>query len=111
MLKVLKLVEKKKDEIDQNEIMRQLQEEGIEDPLVESDLQAFYLLLTVITEGEAHDVTNGSPRNGLEAWRRLRERYDPLTETAKNTSMVRVLRPQPIKNVKQVLAGIDRWED
>ena len=70
-----------------------------------------YTSLAQLTEGEALTIIkNVADRNGLEAWRRLSNRFDPRTEGRTVNMLMQVLQP-PMCKLPDLSAGIEQWEE
>eukprot|EP00971_Amphidinium_carterae_P301320 5986447-Amphidinium_carterae.1 len=60
----------------------------------------FYLALSLQVTGEALvKVQNVRDRNGLEAWRRLRDEYEPRTKGQQRHRLTKLLRPEKATSV------------
>ena len=88
-----------------------------DDPIDGTDTEAFtdittnenealhaYLMLN--TAGEPRTIVKGSLGNGLEAWRRLKNRYDPETEMNQIGATIRALKPPQGEPAQGLAAGI-----
>ena len=73
--------------------------------------EALHAYLMVNTHGEPRTIIKGSLGNGLEAWRRLKNRYDPETEMNQIGATIRALNPPKVLNIGELLPAIERWED
>ena len=72
---------------------------------------ALYDVLATITKGEAFMVVQGAQEaGGLEAWRRLNEKYSPNTPAAALTALKRVMNPVRVKHFKELPKRIEEWE-
>ena len=63
-----------------------------------------------ILEGEPADM-EANADSGLEAWRRLWRRYFFTTNARAIQKMQRILKPETVKKISQVLPAIERWEE
>ena len=70
-----------------------------------------YTALMTLTEGDGFDVVIGSgDGHGLDAWRRLHKRYDPLTQNKSRGLLKEVLQPARTK-VDDLLGALERHEE
>ena len=77
---------------------------------MELDRQLYAALMT-LTEGDGFDVVIGSgDGRGLDAWRRLHKRYDPLTQNKSRGLLKEVLQP-PRSKIDDLLASLERHEE
>ena len=69
-----------------------------------------YYVLTLQTEGVATGIIKGVPENnGLEAWRRLWAKFEPIRHTKSANILRNVLTPKFSK--KNFLAELQEWEN
>ena len=66
--------------------------------------------LAEFTEGESWNMISNCKKNGLEAWRRLRGRFDPATGGRKRNLLRNVLNPGQC-SLENLGSGIERWEE
>ena len=70
------------------------------------------IALTYVLEGEAEAIlTNSGDGNGLEAWRRLQQRFDPRSNARDLVDTQRIIKPTPCKTMQEVLPALEKWED
>ena len=70
-----------------------------------------YTVLMTLVEGESFDILVGSgPGEGLEAWRRLHKRWDPLT-TGRARGLLREIFSPGRANVGELQGAVERLED
>ena len=67
-------------------------------------------MLSLLTEMEAFSIVQISARNGLEAWRRLHRRYDPISGGRRRNLLRAVMAPQRVKLV-ELGTALEIWED
>ena len=72
-------------------------------------LQQMHIMLMDLTSGEANDIVANSRKNPLEAWRRLRKRYDPTAGGRKRNLLRTIISPGRC-SLLELQAGIERWE-
>ena len=61
---------------------------------------ALYTLLTAFTEDQAHKlVRNAGDGEGLEAWRKLSQEFDPITNMRRQTILSLVQDPPRVEDV------------
>ena len=72
-------------------------------------LQQMHTALMGLTSYEANDIVANSRKNPLEAWRRLRKRYDPTTGGRKRNLLRTIICPGRC-SLLELHAGIERWE-
>ena len=67
--------------------------------------------LCFLTSGEANVIVRSAVKqSGFVAWRKLTERYDAKTPAKMLRNLMRVIRPEMIKNVKDVPRKVEEWE-
>ena len=70
-----------------------------------------YDILNMLCEGEALIVVLGvEEMDGLAAWQKLHELYNPRTMARVMQRLMRVVTPQKLQDVKQVTTAVERWE-
>ncbi|CAK0798924.1 unnamed protein product, partial [Prorocentrum cordatum] len=69
-----------------------------------------YSMLVQITEGEANDIVCNSGSNGMEAWRKLSRRFDPLTGGRVRNLLRQIISPGRC-SVDVIAGGLERWEE
>jgi len=79
-------------------------------PHVASVNQQFKTVLSHLTEMEAYSIVQNCSRNGLEAWRRLHRRYDPITGGRRRNLLRAIMAPQRVK-IEDLGAALETWED
>ena len=72
-------------------------------------LQQMHTALMFLTSYEANDIVAKSRKNPLEALRRLRKRYDPMTGARKRNLLRTIISPGRC-SILELRAGIERWE-
>ena len=72
-------------------------------------LQHMHTALMALTSHEANDIVANSRKNPLEAWRRLRKRYDPTTGGRKRNLLRTIISPGRC-SLLELQAVIERWE-
>ena len=73
--------------------------------------EQLYTILCGITEGEAFDIVNASPAGkGLESYRRLCHRFDPMTEGRRANMWRSITNPEKLK-LEDLAGGIEIWEE
>ena len=66
-------------------------------------------LLSYLTEGEAWSIVQNCNRNGLEAWRKLHKRFDPVTGGRRRNLLRAIMAPARIK-VEDIGNALQVWE-
>ena len=69
-----------------------------------------YSVLIQVTEGEANDIVCNSRGSGLEAWRKLTRRWDPLTGGRVRNLLRFVISPGRAK-MEELHGVLERWEE
>ena len=70
-----------------------------------------YATLTSVVSGEALSVVRGvMSGDGWEAWSRLALRYDPKTPAKSLMSMMVVMQPRKIKDIRELPKAVQEWE-
>ncbi len=77
----------------------------------ETDARELYVYLMHHLLGEPRIIAKGANGNGIEAWRKLKMRYDPVSETSQVNVLLQVLQPTRARNVKETLSCIEKWEE
>ena len=72
-------------------------------------LQQMHTALLALTSYDANDIVANSPKNPLEAWRRLQKRHDPTTGGRKR-NLLRTITSPGRCSLLELQAGIERWE-
>ena len=67
-------------------------------------------LLLLITSGDALGIVEPYPGEGYEAWRRLSERFDSLSETYTYEKMNSMMRQNQCKSIVDIPAAIGKFE-
>ena len=67
-----------------------------------NDNEALHANILVHTNGEPRSITRRFGGNGLEAWRKLKSRYDPETEMNQIGAALRALRPAKFVDIKDL---------
>ena len=71
---------------------------------------ALYTLLTAFTEDQAHKlVRNAGDGEGLEAWRKLSQEFDPITNMRRQTILSLVQDPPRVEDVKCLGPALEDW--
>ena len=85
--------------------------EGVEPAKLAEINGQVYSCLLALTETEAFDITVGSgDGEGLESWRRLHRRYDPLT-TGRSRGLLREILAPGRARLEDLLGAVERLED
>eukprot|EP00971_Amphidinium_carterae_P063549 1257648-Amphidinium_carterae.1 len=80
-------------------------------PARESLARQLYLALSLQVSGEALvKVQNVRDHNGLEAWRRLCDEYEPRTKGQQRHRLTKLLRPEKAASVDRTMYAIEAWE-
>jgi hypothetical protein len=77
---------------------------------VEDKIHQLYSVLVQITEGEANDIVCNSSGQGLEAWRKLARRYDPLARGRIRNLLLYVINPGR-STINDLQGALERWEE
>ena len=72
-------------------------------------LQQMHTALMALTSYEGNDIVANSPKNPLEAWRRLHKGYDPTTGGRKR-NLLRTIISRGRCSLLELQAVIERWE-
>ena len=98
-------------EISVLEVERQFGPEAMDDIENMAALnQQLKTVLSHLTEGEAFSIVQNCGRNGLEAYRRLHRRYDPMTGGRKRNLLRAIMSPQRVK-LEELGTALETWED
>jgi len=89
--------------------------EGADDadriPDLDRKVQQVYQALMALTEDESQDVVIGAGSgNGLEAWRKLGRRWDPVVAGRKRALLKQIISPERCK-LEQLVGCWERWEE
>ena len=63
-------------------------------------------IATLLVGDEPRDIVKGCPENGLEAWRRLKNRLDPATEATRIHAIIRALQPPKVKHIRAAIPAV-----
>ena len=100
-------------EITARAAQNKLKELDIEDP--DDVIDRLFMLIKGYVVGEAKMICESAEdedvRNGLEAWRLLRERYNPRTPQSENDLQNAILRPDKVSKIGDLMAAIECWEE
>ena len=78
---------------------------------VERTAAELYDALTMLLKGEPFTVARGvADMNGVEAWRRIYQKYNPSTPAAALTALMHVMAPGRVKHQKDLAARIEDWQ-
>jgi len=77
---------------------------------LEEEQHQLYTLLAQVTEHESNDIVYNSGGRGLEAWRRLNRRWDPLTGGRVRNLLRQIANPKRT-TLDQLRADLERWEE
>ena len=77
---------------------------------LQEKLHQLYSVLVQVTEGEANDIVCNSQGRGLEAWRKLARRWDPLTGGRIRTLLRFIISPGRAK-MDELQGALERWEE
>ncbi len=80
-------------------------------PASEADIRELYVYLLHYLAGEPRIIAKGAVGNGVEAWRKLKNRYDPVSETSQVNLLLQVLQPNKVRNAKDLLRTTEKWEE
>ena len=72
--------------------------------ITEDGLKELYVYLLHHVSGEPRIIVKAASNNGLDAWRRLKNRYDPVTEVSQVGFMLQALQPTKINNLNNLMA-------
>ena len=71
-----------------------------------------YGILVMLVTGEAMTVVRGVGDNdGWKAWHRLASRFDPRTPARALRAMMTVMQPKKVKDVRELQATVQDWEN
>ena len=71
---------------------------------------ATFNILVTLVQGEALQMLHMGGFSGLEAWRKLSERYSPATPMKGMQLMMAAINPGKAKGLEETATHIDRWE-
>lgn len=60
--------------------------------------------------GEPRALVSSSPGNGLEAWRELKSRYNPVMTTTEFGYTARLIQPGKVKDARHLQSAISKRE-
>ena len=69
-----------------------------------------YNILIMLCSGEALVIVENHKNMGFEAWRKLKERFDPMGETFVFDKLTNLMRRERCKDIKELPAAIGKWE-
>ena len=79
------------------------------DPQIGSEIHTF---LIAKSDGDAAEIVEGTTGcHGAEAWRRLANHYDPMTDTRNLADRLLVMTPVRAKNLAGLPAAVTKWEN
>ena len=94
------------------EVSVSIEEATLNNPRVsEGEIRELYVYLMHHLMGEPRIIAKGANGNGAEAWRKLKARYDPVSETSQVNVLLQVLQSVRAKNIKEILPCIEKWEE
>ena len=77
---------------------------------LEDKMHQVFAVLMQVTEGEANDVVCNSSGMGLEAWRKLTRRWNPLTGSRLRNLLRHVISPGRA-SLTELPGALERWEE
>ena len=77
----------------------------------ENDDKELYVYLMHHLTGEPRIIAKASDGSGVDAWRRLKVRYDPITEVSQVGLMLQALQPPRASSIKGLMSIIEKWEE
>lgn len=107
---VLTLCQEAQEKVSLSDLLSDVGLEMDEDSLRSLDSQLFTVLAS-LTDDESFDIVSGTPEgSGLEAWRRLHRRWDPLT-TGRTRGLLRAIMSPGRVKLAELQGAIERLED
>jgi hypothetical protein len=74
--------------------------------------QDLAMALSYVLDGEAEAIMcNAGEGAGLDAWRRLQQRFDPRSNARDLVDSQRVIHPPQCKTLQEMLPALERWEE
>ena len=111
--KALQWAKEERCEISVDKALDKIAECGIEE--AEDALDKLHMLIKSYcnTEGKmiCESTESEEARNGLEAWRLLRERLNPHTPQSENDLQNAILRPERVSKLSDLMQAIESWEE
>ena len=92
--------------------IKSLQEAGQIDPEIDAIQNQLYVSLAQLVEGESEKILRNCERlpcRGLEAWRRLTRRWDPMSVGRKRNMLANVLNPEQA-TMQTLSNAIEAWK-
>ena len=85
---------------------------SLTEEIQEANNELYILITSTCEEGsEADDIVKSVEfNNGIEAWRLLRHRYDPLNEVVEDRRLDEAMDPSRCKSLLEVPKAIGEWE-
>ena len=77
---------------------------------LEDKIHQVFAVLMQVTEGEANDIVCNSSGMGLEAWRKLTRRWNPLTGSRLRNLLRHVISPGRA-SLTELPGALERWEE
>ena len=77
---------------------------------LEDKIHQVFAVLVQVTEGEANDTVFNSSGMGLEAWRKLTRRWNPLTRSRLRNLLRHVISPGRA-SLTELPGALERWEE
>ena len=100
-------------EIETAKAITKMKNDGIED--AEEVLDKLFMMIKGHVTGEAKMICESAEdehaRNGLEAWRLLRDRFNPHTPQSENDLQNAILRPDRVTKLSDLMPAIESWEE
>ena len=79
------------------------------DPNLKAFSGRIYEVLIKAAKGEVTAFVKNPQRDGLTAWRRLLQQYDPREQVDKTIAYEKVTRPTPAKNIAETRVKVPQW--
>ena len=74
--------------------------------------QDLAIALSYILDGEADSIlSNAGEGQGLDAWRRFQQRFDPKSNARDLVDSQRIVKPLQCKTLGELLPALEKWED
>lgn len=86
--------------------------EGITHEATNRISQDLAATLSYLLEGESESILNNAgDGNGLDAWRKLQQRFDPKSNARDLVDTQKIIRPPQCKSLNDVLPALEKWEE
>ena len=84
------------------------EDDGMQD--IDRKQSALHILLNNSTEGETNQIVEGvDPTNGLEAYRRIIRRWDPVSGERQRFILKQIINPERAPNLEKLSVHLEAW--